>query len=593
LAQGCQPPSLPLCFQRVAPSCGGAAWHHTCPALSDMAQYGAVDEEAWKCPRCPQSNDDSQEKCTNCGADRPEDALHVPENELEKFFMWSRKTWAQIKKKYKWGGAEKQKDLSPKEKKLEDIIEIIKLYKHIETDKDDEHAVVIWVDRPVFDLLISFVIITNTITIGIELDDQFGKTTRAPGWIAIEVIYCCVWMSEVALKIKYHTWRWIGMSGWNIFTVIIATLAVLDFPLKIAGVGGGLRMLSLLRVVGMLRLLKVIRIYRSLKELRLIMQGLIGSLGMLCWTVAILIIFLYVSAVFTTSSIGRSEDFDDFSKLSNGWDVDALFGSVGKSMFTLLQCMTRDSWSSNVARFVIVRQWYMSIFFVCFMLASTYGLLNLVVSVIVEQTLTAARAQESRMHAREERQQRAELEGLGEIFRMSDADGSGDLDIDEFKKALNAKDSEVSWRMKVLDLPAEECARLFTVIDGSGTRTLSCEEFIEGCTKLKGPAKSRDLLAITAQADSLSQKMDGLAEDLQMAEKMLSELDDISVRITNRFSPALSSSHKKRAKTTGGSAPVKPLHPPGVAPTKLGSAIGLDLAHGNRPLLPVFPNLLN
>merc|ERR1719409_1718659 len=104
---------------------------------------------------------------------------------------------------------------------------------------------------------------------------------------------------------------------------------------------------------------------------------------MLSWTVVILVVFLYVSAVFTTSTIGRSESYVDFKKLTNGWDADDLFGTVGRSMYTLLQCMTRDSWSSMIARYVVVQQYYMAFFFILFMLVSTYGLLNLVVSVIV------------------------------------------------------------------------------------------------------------------------------------------------------------------------------------------------------------------
>merc|ERR1719456_1218312 len=336
----------------------------------------------------------------------------------------------------------------------------------------------------------------------------------------------------------------------------------------------------------MLRLLRVIRTFRSLKELRLVMQGLMGSMIMLSWTVIILVVFLYVSAVFTTSTIGRSDDFDTIKMLTNGFDHDALFGSVGKSMFTLLQCVTRDGWTSQVARYVMVHQWYMAFFFMAFGLVSTYGLLNLVVSVIVEQTLTAARSNDNKVRAKEERQKRAELDGLKEIFLLADEDGSGELDVNEFLDAL--KDDEILWKMRSLDLPIDDAARLFTVIDGEGTRSLTMEEFIDGCTKLKGPARSRDLLAITAQADTLSKKMDDLAEELQDSERMLHSLDEISIRITNRFNPALKSSRKKIAKSVAGSAPVVPIHP-----EKLGSAIGVDLGVGNRALLPKFPNLLN
>merc|ERR1719440_2224322 len=255
-------------------------------------------------------------------------------------------------------------------------------------------------------------------------------------------------------------------------------------------------------------------------------------------------------------------------------------------MYTLLQCLTRDGWTSQIGRYVMIHQWYMCFFFMAFGMVSTYGLLNLVVSVIVEQTLTAARSNESRVRAKEEQLKKAELAGLKEIFEMSDKDGSGELDVNEFLTAL--EDEEILWKMRSLDLPIDDAARLFTVIDGEGNRALTMQEFIEGCTKLIGQARSRDLLAITAQADALSKKMDSLSEELQDSERMLYLLDDISVRITNRFNPAIKSSRKKLAKAVAGSAPVLPVHE-----EKPGSAIGVELAYGNRPLLPVFPNLLN
>jgi len=512
--------------------------------------------------------------------------LHETSNELERFTVQLRKRYITFKKRFRFGP--KPPEQTTEEKKLEELANIIKAYKDVDEEKVDEHEEeILWVDSHWFDVAISMVIVINTIIIGVELDAQKGKSSRHVAFILLEVFFMLTFMFEVGVKIKYHTWKWIFLDGWNLFTFLVAGMAVVDgVILQALGLHGQLRMLSLLRVVGIMRLLRVIRMFRGLKELRLVMQGLIGSLGMLSWTVVILVVFLYVAAVFTTSTIGRADDFYDFNKLTNGWDVEELFGSVGKSMYTLLQCMTRDAWSSGVARYVTVHMWYMSFFFMVFMLVSTYGLLNLVVSVIVEQTLTAARNNDNKVRAKEERQKRAELDGLKEIFLLADEDGSGELDVNEFLDAL--KDDEILWKMRSLDLPIDDAARLFTVIDGEGTRALTMEEFIDGCTKLKGAARSRDLLAITAQADTLAKKMDSLGEELQDAERMLHSLDEISVRITERFNPALKSSRKKIAKSVAGSAPVVPIHP-----EKLGSAIGVDLGAGNRPLLPKFPNLLN
>jgi voltage-gated sodium channel len=512
--------------------------------------------------------------------------LHTPENELEAFTMNVRKKWKNLTKRASITGTSSP-EMTTEQKKVSDLADIIKTYRHVDEEKEDDHIDVIWVDSTYFDLFISSVIVLNTILIGVELDAEHNDGSRDWGWIVLEVLFMLTFMFEVYIKIKYHTWIWMFMDRWNMFTTFIAFMAFVDgVILQALGLHGSLRMLSLLRVLGMVRLLRVIRSFKSLKELRLVMQGLVGSLGMLIWTVIILIVFLYIAAVFTTSTIGLSGDFDEIKVFTNGFDHDDLFGTVGRSMYTLLQMMTRDGWTSKIARFVMIRQWYMSFFFLTFGMISTYGLLNLVVSVIVEQTLTAARSNESRAQAKEERSKRAELDGLKEIFVLADEDGSNSLNVDEFLASMRNED--ILWKMRSLDLPIDDAARLFSVIDGEGSRELTLEEFIDGCTKLKGTARSRDLLAVTAQADTLAKKMDLFAEELQDCEKMLHALDEISFRITDRFHPAVKSSKKKIIKAVGGSAPVVPMHP-----EKPGSTIGIDLGAGNRPLLPMFPNLLN
>ena len=37
------------------------------------------------------------------------------------------------------------------------------------------------------------------------------------------------------------------------------------------------------------------------------------------------------------------------ASLSGGWDHEELFGTVGRSMFTLMQVMTLDSWLSKAS----------------------------------------------------------------------------------------------------------------------------------------------------------------------------------------------------------------------------------------------------
>merc|ERR1712032_707927 len=141
-------------------------------------------------------------------------------------------------------------------------------------------------------------------------------------------------------------------------------------------------------------------------------------------------------------------------------------------------------------------------------LVTTYGLVNLVTGIIVEQILAASQSNEDRIRVREERARRLELESIREIFYLCDADRSGTLDCNEFLTAV--QDPEVQRRMWELELPVDDALHLFNVMDGDGNRSLLINEFIDGCMKLKGPARSKDLLAVQGLADTLAKQMDGL-----------------------------------------------------------------------------------
>lgn len=514
--------------------------------------------------------------------------LLQPQNDFEKFALAVQERWKRFKTWLVKRGPEKE--LTPQERKIAVLAEIIQTYRAVDAAPlaGENASPVDWIDRWPFDFLVSFVIILNVVVIGLEIDlGERDGDGRAWYWIVISWLFCVFFIVEILLKTCYHGKFWVFEDLWNFISLGIAFLAVVNAILSLAGIQSELRLFYLARVAWAIRLLCGLDSERGLKELRMVIQGLLGSISMLFWTVMLLLFFIYVFAVFATSNIGRSDDFDDLAKITHGFDRDALFGSVGRSMYTLLQCTTRDGWSSYIARFVIEQNLWLSLSFLVFLMVLTYGILNLVVSVIVEQTLNAARNNAARNRSRDEKKKKAELEGLRRIFELVDEDGNGDLTATEFMNAVKDND-EVLWRMRELDLPIDDASRLFSVIDGDGSRSLSLQEFLEGCTKLKGPARSRDMLAITAQADTLQSKLDELGEQVKEAERMLDALDTVSVRLQQRFNPSMRSARVKHVHSLGAFAPAVPLQD-----VKLHTQIGVDLAAGNRPLIPKMEDLPN
>jgi voltage-gated sodium channel len=100
-----------------------------------------------------------------------------------------------------------------------------------------------------------------------------------------------------------------------------------------------------------------------------VVGGLLAALPGLGSVTAIIILIFYVSAVIATKLFGGA-----FPQ----W-----FGTLGESAFTLFQVMTLESWAMGIVRPVMEVFPNAWIFFLIFILASTFTLLNLFIAVIV------------------------------------------------------------------------------------------------------------------------------------------------------------------------------------------------------------------
>lgn len=500
----------------------------------------------------------------------------------------------------------------PEQVKMDAITEAIKTYRGLAEEDDEDDGTVHWVDKAGFDVVMILIILANTLVIGLEIDLDRDKNERGTVWILLEVFFVLAFTLEILFKMHSHGkkiaplkrsklvvfcygMRWALLGFMNFLTTIIATLAFVDlailYPMRLAGVPlvkGVLRLISLMRIIGLLRLARIIRYYSALSELRLLLQGLSTSLQSIFWVVIVAIIYVYVNACMLTVLIGKNmEVYGSYKKLSGGWDHEEFFGTIAKSMYTLMQVMTLDEWSSKIARHVVGQQPIMVLFFCAFILIGTFGLLNVVVGVMVERVLTISEANAQKSQVRGERKRESEYETFKEIFEMSDFNSDLKLQQDEFVGAC--EDPNVIDKLAQHELGKLDVMKLFEDLhSSSGLRALTLKEFVQGIVRIKGLAVSKDLLEIQAQADNLAQKMDQLVDEIYNSEKMMTALDETSMRIKRRFSHAVHGSRVKIAHAKGGSEPV--VQPKRNRP---GMQEQVDLGIGNRPSLPHFPNLLN
>lgn len=412
----------------------------------------------------------------------------------------------------------------------QDIENLLRKYKETEVDERLDGQVP-FVDWPRFNLMVGVIIMINSILIGLELDMNPWKKAGAQPisdrimWYALENIFCVIFLAELIARLHFHKAAYFK-SGMNLLDFFLVTMSILDtWVLTPASGGGDLRVLASLRVLRVLRLVRLIRLLRMFKELWLIVSGLIHSIKTLGWVSLLLGVVLYTGGIFCTMQIGQNDTlYDQYFEESGGWDHEIYFGTVPRSMFTLLQVATLERWSEGIARHVMQKQPAMTFFFLLFIIFATFGLMNLIVGVIVENTISTAKHNDAKIKQQNEKNRIRILAHLREIFEMADEDGSGTLTAEEVEHAI--QNPEVANKLRIMDFPLHNPAEFFLLLDTDSSGVLSIEEFIGGCMRLKGNAKSKDLLAVQVNIEALGKRLIEMQNALGESVEKIGLLDD-------------------------------------------------------------------
>ena len=106
-----------------------------------------------------------------------------------------------------------------------------------------------------------------------------------------------------------------------------------------------------------------------LAELRKVVAAFLHSIPGLGGVMAVMLIFFYTASVLATNLFGASHP---------EW-----FGSLGRSLYTLFQVMTLESWSMGIVRPVMESHPWAWTFFIPFIMVATFTILNLFIGIIV------------------------------------------------------------------------------------------------------------------------------------------------------------------------------------------------------------------
>lgn len=235
------------------------------------------------------------------------------------------------------------------------------------------------VTSPHTERFILVLIIINAITLGLETSPWvMARAGPVLEWLDKAVL--AVFVVEVVARIVVHRAAFFK-DPWSLFDFTVVAIALVPA----AGAFSVLRALRILRVLRMITLVP---------SLRRVVGALISALpGMGSITLLLGLIF-YVASVMATKLFAA-----DFPQ----W-----FGSIPASAYSLFQIMTLESWSMGIVRPVMEVHPYAWMFFVPFILCTTFTMLNLFIGIVVNA-----------MQSEHEEEAKAERHKLEEDLRLA------------------------------------------------------------------------------------------------------------------------------------------------------------------------------
>lgn len=433
-----------------------------------------------------------------------------------------------------------------------------------------------WDVMDVLEPVAGAMICLNALSIGFSLDWE----PNWKGWLWVETFFTCFFVTEFLIRVRqggcYR--HFFGSDwAWNWFDFLIVCSAVLDNVLSLLAESGlrgmssinlnHLLILRLARLARISRLLKLLRL-KIFRELLLMVNGAISGSRTLFWAMLLLAIVVYSLGVFMRQIMdfedeacvgapwgGRAHTVDD-PDCNRGWKNMGrhgylLFGSVARSMLTVFTCFT-DGCESPDGTPLVWHLWdtrgpLLVLGYVASFVLVVFGVLNLVCSVFVENTLANSQKFDAQRDFGDKKNKVKKAQELRDLLIKVCTSSDSTMPKAFATKKSASKSMKDLWRKHVshtevglqsqphtmhvslhitqdqfeeimldpkvhvllddLDISWSSREQLFHILDADGNGVLAISELVDGIMKLRGPADKGDFVSSVLMVRQLQKQL--------------------------------------------------------------------------------------
>ncbi len=213
------------------------------------------------------------------------------------------------------------------------------------------------VEAPGFEYFIIAVILGNAVVLGLgtspTLERRYGDWFETGNNIALGIFIVEALLKMFALAPRSHRYF---RDGWNIFDFLVIVASLIP-------VTGEYAMITRLA-----RLLRVVRLISTVRDLRLIVAALVRSIPSVIHVMLLMSIVVYIYAIMGYHLFHEHDP--------ENWR------SLGISVLTLFNIITLEGWTLVMYKAMEAHPWAW-LYFVSFIIAGTFVVINLFVAIII------------------------------------------------------------------------------------------------------------------------------------------------------------------------------------------------------------------
>jgi len=369
---------------------------------------------------------------------------------------------------------------------------------------------VLFVESHAFQAWCAGVITLNALFIGYTTNAGMSNALATPpaedaAWHeTCNAIFIVAYVVEMVLRLlAYRQLFFCGSAWkWNAFDSVLVLSAISETAISRVDLGS-LRIMRGLRMARVLRILRVMRVFR---DLRLMAFSIMQSLSSLSWALLLLLIIMYLFGVIFMQGVilhlrgGEEVEFAFIRQGAQTW-----FNSIFTTMYTLLAGITGGvNWVDVVQPLAEISVAY-QVLYVVYTVFVVIGVLNVLTGIFVERASELNDLDRDLVIASQMRRNEAFLVEMKRIFEEADADGSGSICWEEFKKYL--QDDRVKAYLATQQLDAFDARLFFDILTEGKSDELTIEDFLVGCQRLKGMARSVELVAVLQETRAMHRRL--------------------------------------------------------------------------------------